>query len=77
MPGRWQAPDARQAAWRPYAAGLGAAVLAAILGKAVLHMPASAQLATLALCGLSVGLAGLACYELLASLLSPVEESEP
>jgi hypothetical protein len=38
-------------------------------------MPTSSQLATLALCGLTVGLAGLACYRLFESLLVPAEDS--
>jgi hypothetical protein len=50
---------------------------AALVGKAVLRMPISAQLGTLALCGLTVGLAGLACYSLLQSLMVPVENSNP
>jgi hypothetical protein len=48
---------------------LGVAAIVAFVGKAVLHMPMSAQLATLALCGLTVGSAGLALYGLLQALL--------
>ncbi|MBN2574112.1 MAG: heme lyase CcmF/NrfE family subunit [Deltaproteobacteria bacterium] len=59
--------------WGGAVVALGVAALAAVLGKAVLRMPVSAQLATLALCGLSVGLAGLACYRLFASLLLPAD----
>jgi len=73
-PRQRQADEARDRSWAGTAAGLGVAALAAVLGKAVLHMPLSAQLATLALCGLTVGLAGLACYELLASLLVAADE---
>jgi hypothetical protein len=40
-------------------------------------MPVSAQLATLALCGLTVGLAGLALYGLLSSLLGGEPAPEP
>jgi hypothetical protein len=47
--------------------------LAAVAGKAILHMPTTAQLGTLALCGLTVGLAGLACYSLLQSLMVPLD----
>jgi cytochrome c-type biogenesis protein CcmF len=61
-------------AW--YAAtALGSASIVAIVGKAVLHMPISAGLATLALCGLTVGMAGLACYGLLHSMLSLVDRA--
>jgi hypothetical protein len=51
------------------ATALGSAGMVAIVGKAILHMPISAGLATLALCGLTVGMAGLACYSLLHALL--------
>ena len=71
---RPQPDEGRAFSWSGLGAGLGVAALAAVLGKTVLHMPVSAPLATLALCGLTVGLAGLACYELLASLLVPSEE---
>jgi cytochrome c-type biogenesis protein CcmF len=75
-PARAQEAEARQrSTWLPIGAGLGVAGLAALIGKAVLHMPTSAQLLTLALCGLTVGLAGLACYSLLQSLMVPVEDT--
>jgi cytochrome c-type biogenesis protein CcmF len=70
-----QESDARGWSWSSVAIALGVASLTALLGKAVLHMPVSAQLATFTLCGLSVGLAGLACYKLLGALLSPADES--
>jgi len=71
MPRRQQEEGARGWSWAGVAAGLGVAALAAIVGKAVLHVPLSAQLATLALCGLTIGLAGLASYRLVESLLLP------
>jgi cytochrome c-type biogenesis protein CcmF len=75
-PARAQEAEARQrSTWLHLGAGLGAAGLAALVGKAILRMPVSAQLGTLALCGLTVGLAGLACYSLLQSLMVPVENS--
>jgi len=71
-PVRAQGAEARQrATWLQVGAGLGVAGLAAVIGKAVLHMPASLQLLTLGLCGLTVGLAGIACYTLLQSLMVP------
>jgi cytochrome c-type biogenesis protein CcmF len=63
-------------AWGHVVAGFGVASLAAFLGKVVLHMPTAAPLVTLALCGLTVGLAGLACYSLLQSLLEPSASAE-
>jgi cytochrome c-type biogenesis protein CcmF len=77
VPASTSSPEARGWAWRGSAAGLGAAALTAVLGKVILHIPLSAQLVTLALCGLTVGLAGLASYRLLASLLGPTEEPPP
>ena len=74
-PARREKAEARGWSWGHAAAGLGVAGLVALLGKAVLHMPTSSQLATLALCGLTVGLAGLACYRLFESLLVPAEDS--
>jgi hypothetical protein len=77
-PARAQEAGARQhSTWLHIWAGLGVAGAAALVGKAVLRMPISAQLGTLALCGLTVGLAGLACYSLLQSLMVPVENSNP
>jgi hypothetical protein len=72
-PGRAQ-EAARSATWVRAAAPLGAAGVVAFVGKTFLHMPTSAQLVTLALCGLTVGLAGLASYGLLQSLLVPSED---
>ena len=74
-PARAAEAEARGWSWGHAAAGLGVAALAALLGKTVLHMPTAAPLVTLALCGLTVGLAGLACYSLLQSLLEPSEGS--
>jgi cytochrome c-type biogenesis protein CcmF len=76
-PTRREEAEARGWSWGHAAAGLGVAGLVALLGKTVLHMPTSSQLATLALCGLTVGLAGLACYRLFESLLVPTEASGP
>jgi cytochrome c-type biogenesis protein CcmF len=71
-PGRTQEAPARQGmAWQ-IATALGVSAIVAILGKTVLHMPASAQLLTLSLCGLTVGLAGVACYRMVQSLLVPL-----
>jgi hypothetical protein len=77
VPGHPAEAEARSRAGAGSAAGLGVAGLVAVLGKAVLHMPLSAQLATLSLCGLTVGLAGLASYRLLACLLLPAEAPAP
>jgi cytochrome c-type biogenesis protein CcmF len=77
VPGRPAEAEAGARAGAGSAAGFGVAALAAVLGKAVLHMPLSAQLATLSLCGLTVGLAGLASYRLLACLLLPAEAPAP
>jgi cytochrome c-type biogenesis protein CcmF len=74
-PARREEAAARGWSWGHAAVGLGVAGLVALLGKTVLHMPTSSQLATLALCGLTVGLAGLACYRLFESLLVPAEDS--
>jgi cytochrome c-type biogenesis protein CcmF len=74
-PGQPQQAPAPQRRAAPIAMALGAAALVAIAGKVVLHMPLSAQLATLALCGLTVGLAGLALYQLLLSLLGGEERT--
>jgi cytochrome c-type biogenesis protein CcmF len=68
-PARTLDAEARQPAGSTLAMALGVAAIVAFVGKAVLHMPVSAQLGTLALCGLTVGLAGLALYGLLRSLL--------
>jgi hypothetical protein len=76
-PRRQQESEARGWSWGNSAIALGVATLTALVGKAVLHMPTSAQLATLTLCGLTVGLAGLACYGVLQALLSPADESVP
>jgi cytochrome c-type biogenesis protein CcmF len=70
-PTRPQESASRRRSWSHVATAIGVGVLVAIVGKVVLHMPVSAQLATLALCGLTVGLAGLACHGLLESLLVP------
>ncbi len=76
-PVRAQESEARhRATWLHLGAGLGVAGLAALIGKTVLRMPTSAQLVTLALCGLTVGLAGLACYRLFESLMVPDQESD-
>jgi cytochrome c-type biogenesis protein CcmF len=76
VPTRAQEAVARQrSTWLHIGTGLGVAGAAALLGKAILRMPTSAQLGTLALCGLTVGLAGLACYSLLQSLMVPVDDS--
>jgi cytochrome c-type biogenesis protein CcmF len=73
---RAQEAEARQrSTWLHAGTGLGVAGVAAIIGKAFLHMPTSAQLLSLALCGLTVGLAGLACYSLLQSLMVPAEDT--
>ena len=72
-PARSQEADARGWSWVHATAAVGVAAAVAMVGKAVLHMPLSAQLVTLALCGLTVGLAGLALYSLLSSLLAPAE----
>jgi cytochrome c-type biogenesis protein CcmF len=75
-PARSQEAEARQSSrWLYVGAGLGVAGAAALVGKAILRMPVSAQLGTLALCGLTVGIAGLACYSLLQSLMVPSGDS--
>ena len=51
------------------ATALAVAAAVAVIGRTVLHIPLSPQLGTLALCGLTVGLAGMALYRLLAALL--------
>ena len=71
-PGRPQEAPARRVVWSQVAGALGVAAIVAIIGKTVLHMPTSAQLVTLSLCGLTVGLAGLACYRVVQSLLVPL-----
>jgi cytochrome c-type biogenesis protein CcmF len=71
-PGRTQEEPARQGMGWQLATALGVSAMVAILGKTVLHMPASAQLVTLSLCGLTVGLAGVACYRMVQSLLVPL-----
>jgi cytochrome c-type biogenesis protein CcmF len=55
-------------------AGFGVAALAAVIGKFVLHITTTAQLVTIALCGLTIGLAGLACFTLLQSLMVPDQD---
>ena len=75
VPGRAQEAEARRSTWVRVATAFGAAGIVAFVGKAVLHMPASAQLVTLALCGLTVGMAGMACYGLLQSLLVPGKDA--
>jgi cytochrome c-type biogenesis protein CcmF len=77
VPGRSDEAEARGWSWAKAGLCLGASALAALLGKTVLHMPTSPQLATLALCGLTVGLAGLALHSLLQSLLVPAEQPGP
>jgi cytochrome c-type biogenesis protein CcmF len=74
-PGKAQEGEARSSAWTPALAGLAAACAVAVIGKLVLHMPTSAQLVSLALCGLTVGLAGLACYSMLQSFMVPAQKS--
>jgi hypothetical protein len=76
-PRRQQESEEAAPSWAGVAAGLGVAALVAIVGKAWLHVPVSAQLVTLALCGLTVGMAGLACYRLLESLLVPADQPRP
>jgi cytochrome c-type biogenesis protein CcmF len=77
-PARSQEAEARQSSrWLYVGAGLSVAGVVALVGKSILRMPISAQLGTLALCGLTVGLAGLACYSLLQSLMVPIENSAP
>jgi len=71
-----EAVAGQRSTWVHVGAGFGVAGLAAVIGKAVLHMPASAQLLTLALCGLTVGLAGFACYTLLQSLMVPSSDTD-
>ncbi len=68
-PTRAEESEARQPLVSRIAVAVGVAAIVAFVGKAVLHMPVSAQLATLALCGLTVGLSGLALYGLLRSLM--------
>jgi len=75
-PVRAQEAESRHWSWVHPAFGLGAAALVAVVGKTVLHMPTSAQLATLALCGLTIGMAGMACYSLFQSLLIPAPAPE-
>jgi len=76
-PARSQEAEARQSSrWLYVGAGLSVAGVVALVGKSILRMPISAQLGTLALCGLTVGLAGLACYSLLQSLMVPIENSD-
>jgi len=55
-------------------AGFGGAAVAAVIGKFVLHIATTAQLVSIALCGLTIGLAGLACFTLLQSLMVPDED---
>jgi cytochrome c-type biogenesis protein CcmF len=69
VPGLAQDSGARQPVAARIAVAVGVAAIVAFVGKAVLHMPVSAPLATLAFCGLTVGLAGMALYGLLQSLL--------
>ena len=77
VPPRAQEAEAgHRTLWVHVGGGLGVAGLAAIIGRTVLHMPASAQLFTLGLCGLTIGLAGLACYSLLQSLMVPVDGAD-
>ena len=60
----------------PALASGGMAILVTVLGKTVLHLPTDVPLITLALCGLTVGVAGLACYRVLQALLSPPAPTE-
>lgn len=57
--------------WVPILVSTGAAVIVTFLGKTVLHLPLELPLLTLALCGLTIGVAGLACYRVLEALLLP------
>ena len=74
-PGRAREAEAKDISWGHILAALGVAGLIAAIGKLALHMPTSAALVTLALCGLTLGLAGLAAYALVQSLLAPDESS--
>jgi cytochrome c-type biogenesis protein CcmF len=76
VPGRSHESEARGSAWVPIAAALAAAGFVALIGKTILHMPTSAQLVSLALCGLTIGLAGLACYGLFQALITPSSATE-
>ena len=78
-PGRTQEAEAPRSLAAQVVTALGVAAIVAFVGKAVLHMPVSAQLVTLALCGLTVGLAGLALYALLRALLGgePIAATNP
>ena len=60
----------------PALASIGMAILVTVLGKTVLRMPMDLPLITLALCGLTVGVAGLACYRVLQALFSPPAPTE-
>ena len=73
-PGRVREAEASHATFLVATTALGAAVVVALVGKAILHVPTSAEIATLSLCGLTVGMAGLASYGLLHSLLVPIED---
>ena len=76
-PGRPRPDEARGWAWAGSAWGLGAAAFVGAIGKLVLHMPLGSQLVTLALCGLTVGMAAVACYGVLQALLVPAPASAP
>jgi len=70
-----QEAEAKAVLWGHVLAALASALVIAGIGKVILHMPTSAELATLALCGLTLGLAGSAAYALVESLLVPDERS--
>jgi cytochrome c-type biogenesis protein CcmF len=76
VPGRSHESESRSSAWVPIAAALAAAGFVALIGKTLLGMPTSAQLVSLALCGLTIGLAGIACYGLFQALIVPSSTSE-
>jgi cytochrome c-type biogenesis protein CcmF len=68
-PGKAAETD-RAFSWSHFLTSLGMGALVAFIGKLVLRMPVSAELATLALCGLTLGLAGLAAYAVVQSLFT-------
>jgi hypothetical protein len=76
LPRKTAEGPARVSLLMPVLASVGMAVLVTVLGKTVLRMPMDLPLITLALCGLTVGVAGLACYRVLQALLSPPTPSE-
>ncbi len=76
-PSRARTGEAGARTWARPALALGAAAFAALVGKAVLDVPLSAQLGTLALCGLAIGMAGVACHGVLQALLLPAGAAKP